>query len=332
MTLDQFTVLNVHVKIEPGSHLPVYAQLKEQIKFLILNGDLKPGTKLPATRQLAGFLRIDRNTVLKAYQELERDGLVECRQGRGCVVVEKPTAIARSIFSRLLGIVDRAIDQASELGINYDDFATFSYARAKQRQDVRVKQKLVFIECQAPIAIALAQVVQKRLDIEVTPLILQDLRQPTSKVDKLLNEVDLVVTTFFHIQELRKLLAKTGKEVIALAVKPHLESLIRIAGIPSGTSVALVCVNKSGAEEMKQTLDDSGIRELNVTLCGTDDMKYLAKQLPGHSVVIVSDFIADKVKPMLQINQELIVLDYTCLDEGAINLLRSILDEKRRDL
>jgi len=317
----------MQVRIEPNSHLPVYAQLKEQIKFLILNGELEPGAKLPTTRQLAGFLRINRNTVLKAYQELAQEGLIECRRGRGCVVVEHPMAVAQPVSARLLAIIDDAIEQAGELGVDPDDFAAFAYARARQRRDVRVKRRLVFVECATPIATTLAQIIQKKLGVEVIPVVLRDLEQPTAEAEELLREIHVVATTFFHIQEVRRLLAKANKEVVALGVKPHLENLIQIAGIPQGTPTALVCVSEYCASELKQSLEDAGIKGLEAILCGADDLQKLAETLPGLPVVIVSDFVADEVRPLLQPGQELIVLNYTTLDEGAIGLLGSLLTE-----
>ncbi len=318
----------MQVRIEPNSHLPVYAQLKEQIRFLILNGELAPGTRLPNTRQLAGFLGINRNTVLKAYQELKQEGLVECRPGRGCVVVERPTAVAQPVSARLLAIVDDAIQQASEIGIGPDDFATFAYARARQRRDVQVKRRLVFVECEAHITTALARAIQKRLDVEVTPVVLRDLQHPTVEVEEQLREAHVVATTFFHIQEVRRLLAKAKKEVVGLVVKPHLEKLFQIAGIPRGTHAALVCISERGALDMKRSLENAGINGLDESLCGIDDRQKLAETLPGHPVIIASDFVADQVRSLLQPGQELIVLDYTVLDEGAISLLRSMVTEE----
>ena len=58
--------------VEPDGHLPVHIQLREQIRFLILNDDLAAGSRLPTTRQLAGFLRTNGNTVQRAYRELAR--------------------------------------------------------------------------------------------------------------------------------------------------------------------------------------------------------------------------------------------------------------------
>ncbi|MCR4407624.1 MAG: GntR family transcriptional regulator [Anaerolineae bacterium] len=317
----------MRVRIEPNSPLPIHVQLKEQIRFLILNGELGPLTKLPTARQLAGFLRINRNTVLKAYQELVKEGLIECRRGRGCVVVEQPVSVVQSISTRLLTIIDNAIDQAGALGVSPDDFATLAYARARQRQDVQVRRRLVFVECAARISAAFAQAIQERLDVEVTPIVLADLQQPTAEVEMLLREAHMVVTTFFHLQEVRKLLAGAKKRVIGLGLKPHLERLVQIATIPQGTPTAMICVSDCSAQNMKQSLENGGIKNLEASACGVEDRQKLVETLAGRSVVIVSDLVADEVRPLLRPGQELIVLDYLTLDEGGISLLRSLLEE-----
>jgi GntR family transcriptional regulator len=316
----------MQLSIEPGGHLPVHVQLKEQLKFLILNGDLEPGARLPTTRQLAGFLRINRNTVLRAYQELAREGLIDCRQGRGCVVVEErsPDA-AQPVPARLLGIIDGAIEQARELGVSADDFATTAYARAKQRWDVQGQRKILFVECDAQTAADFALVIQERLDVEVIPLVLQDLEHPTTETGQHLLEARAVATTFFHIEEVERLLSRTGKETVALTVKPHLEALVRVAGIPKGTSVALVCVDEHNAGLMGQSLEQAGVRGLDVALCGANEPQKLAETLAQVSVVVASDHVADQVRPLVRPGQQLIVLNYMELDDGGINLLKSVI-------
>jgi GntR family transcriptional regulator len=319
----------MQVRIEPNGHLPVYVQLKEQLKFLILNGELEPGTKLPTIRQLAGYLGINRNTVQKAYQELEGEGLVECRRGRGCAVVEQIGTTTQPVVSpELLDVIDRAIEEARQLGVRPDDLATFLYARAQQRPAQPLTRHVVFVECEAAITNAIALTIQERLGMQVTPILLEDVREPTREVEEQLRQAHVVATTFFHIQELRTLLARTGKEVVALAVKPHLENLIRIAGIPRGTSVGLVCLSSGCAMELQRTLENAGIRGLDVTLGGVDDLDKLGEMLSEQPVVIASDFVAEQVRPLLEPHQEFIAMDYTTLDEGAINLLRSIVNEE----
>jgi GntR family transcriptional regulator len=322
------TERHMEIRVQPDSELPVYSQLKEQIKFLILSGELQTGAKLPSSRQLAGFLRINRNTVLKAYQELVRENLIECARGRGCVVVEPPKTVSQTSYSRLLAIVDEAIEQAVQLGVSPDDFGVFAYTRAKQSQEVRRKHRLVFVECEAPIASTLAQIIQDNLDIEVAPLVLQDLRQLSADVEQSIQDVDIVATTFFHIEEVKELLSRTNKKVVALAVKPQLDNLLQIARIPKGTHVLGVCVSAPAAGELIRSMEDAGIKGLDFSCGGTDDLKTLSKVLPLHPVVIASDFVAHEVRPLMQPDQKLIVLDYTTLDQGAMYLLRSMIGEE----
>lgn len=317
------------LRIKPNSHIPVHVQLQEQIKFLILNGELAPAAKLPTARQLAGFLRINRNTVLKAYQALVQEGLIECKQGRGCVVVEFPAAVAPSVSATLLRIIDRAIEEAGQLGVSPDDFAAFVYARAMQRMDVPVKRHIVFVECEPRIAAVLAQAIEQKLAVETTPITLQDLQQPTAEVEERLREAYVVATTFFHVQEVRQRLAKARKEVIALGVKVPLEQLVQIASIPAGTPVAMICATYESALNMKQSLENAGIKGLDARVCGVDAPEQLAETLQEVGVVIASDLVAQEVLPRLEANQKLIVIDYLTLDEGGLSLLRSILEEPR---
>jgi GntR family transcriptional regulator len=317
----------MEIRIDSSSQLPVYVQLKEQVKFLILTGTLEPGARLPTARQLGGFLHINRNTVLKAYQELVRDGLIECRRGAGCTVLEEPGALPRSALARVLAVVDEAIEHAGELGVGPDDFAALAYARAKQRQDVQARRRLLFVECSTEGAEALACRIEERLDLEVTPVVLQDVAHPTPEVEELLQQVDVIATTFFHIQQLRGLLPKTKKRVVALSVKPHLDSLVEIAGISEGTTVLLVCLSEAGARDMQRSLEDAGVKELHFVLRGVDEPERLAAAMAESAVVVVSDYVSDEVLPMLRPDQTAIVLDYTTLDEGAIYLLKSVMGE-----
>jgi len=318
----------MQLHVEPGGHLPVHVQLKEQLKFLILNGDLTPGAMLPTTRQLAGFLRINRNTVLRAYQELAQEGLIDCRQGRGCAVVERPEEAASPVSAELVEVIDGAIDQARELGVSAGDFTTAAYARARQRWDAPVQPKrIAFVECDAQTAADFAHAIQERLDVAVISMVLEDLAHPTAETGRQLREARAVATTFFHVEEIRRLLAQADieKNVVALTVKPHLDALVRVARIPRGTSVALVCVDERNAGLMGRSLANAGIDGLDIVLGGANEPQKLAETLAQVSVAVASDHVADAVRPLVRPDQELIVLNYMELDDGGINLLRSVI-------
>ena len=79
-------------KPNPSLGVPIYLQLMEQVKHAIETRALRPGDQLPAIRPLAEELVMNPNTVAKAYRELEREGVIELRQGSGAFVAQNPRA------------------------------------------------------------------------------------------------------------------------------------------------------------------------------------------------------------------------------------------------
>ena len=79
------------VQIDPRRHLPIYLQIAEAIRGGVAAGTYRPGEALPSLRELAVTLRVNPNTVQRAYDELSREGIVESRRGLGLFVAE-PTS------------------------------------------------------------------------------------------------------------------------------------------------------------------------------------------------------------------------------------------------
>jgi GntR family transcriptional regulator len=80
------------IKPNPSLGVPIYLQLVEQVKHAIETGALRSGDQLPSIRPLAEELVINANTVAKAYRELEREGVIELRQGAGAFVADTARA------------------------------------------------------------------------------------------------------------------------------------------------------------------------------------------------------------------------------------------------
>jgi GntR family transcriptional regulator len=74
------------VRLSPSSAVPIYQQIVDQVGLQIAGGRLKPGDRLPSVREMARALPANQNTVLKAYEALERDGFIERRHGDGTFV------------------------------------------------------------------------------------------------------------------------------------------------------------------------------------------------------------------------------------------------------
>ena len=89
-------------EITSASRLPIYQQLVQQVREAIARGDLKPEVQLPSVRQLSRDLVINPNTVARAYTELEREGLLNNRPGRGVFVAEPKDELTKDARRRRL--------------------------------------------------------------------------------------------------------------------------------------------------------------------------------------------------------------------------------------
>jgi len=98
------------VRIDTASRIPIYIQIVDRIRHLVAMGALKPGEQLPTMRQLAVDLRVDPNTVARAYTILDKEGVISTQQGRGTFIAEHPdedrlVAFRQEQLRRMLGHV-----------------------------------------------------------------------------------------------------------------------------------------------------------------------------------------------------------------------------------
>ena len=109
-------------RISTGSTTPIYRQLIDQIRLVILRGRLTPGDRLPSVRSLAQRLVINPNTVARAYGELARDGVIESQQGKGYFVASKRQVYTKAHRRRRLApLLEALVSEAALLDYSGDD-------------------------------------------------------------------------------------------------------------------------------------------------------------------------------------------------------------------
>jgi GntR family transcriptional regulator len=121
-SFEEVRAVAVWIDVESRSGVPIYVQIADQVRHAIEAGGFGPGDRLPTVRRLAEDLAIAPNTIVKAYNELQRMGLVESRPGVGTVVADGVAEVARerqvaAIFERLRLLAR----DAAALGISEDD-------------------------------------------------------------------------------------------------------------------------------------------------------------------------------------------------------------------
>jgi len=105
-------------KIDFKSGKPVYLQLVEQVRYAAASGAVRPGEALPSIRPLAEELRVNRNTVAKAYAELESLGVIETIAGKGCFLKENDCPLTKEVRHKLLvARIDEAVVTAHQMQI-----------------------------------------------------------------------------------------------------------------------------------------------------------------------------------------------------------------------
>ena len=120
------------------SGMPVYLQLVDQVKAAAASGALQPGEALPSIRPLAEELRLNRNTVAKAYSELESLGVIQTLPGKGCFLRQNHSPLRKEIRRKLLiEEIDQAIVMAHHLQVPGPEFLELVQERLEMLEDKR---------------------------------------------------------------------------------------------------------------------------------------------------------------------------------------------------
>ncbi len=113
------------LQIDFKSGKPVYLQVVDQVRYAAASGGLRPGEPLPSIRPLAEELRVNRNTIAKAYAELESQGIIETIPGKGCFLKENNTPFTKAVRHKLLlKEIDEAVVTAHHLQVDRENFLT----------------------------------------------------------------------------------------------------------------------------------------------------------------------------------------------------------------
>ena len=114
--------VHMHIVLSNSSNLPIYEQIKEQIKTQILTGELCENEMLPSLRQLAKDLKISVLTTTRAYNELEEEGYITSRQGKGFYVMPSGSDLMREqLIKEVESHLNNAITAARRASLSPDE-------------------------------------------------------------------------------------------------------------------------------------------------------------------------------------------------------------------
>jgi len=310
--------------------LPIYLQVKRRIESLISSGQWKRGQRLPTERALAAELGVSRNTVSLAYRQLEAEGLITSRQGRGTFVAEADDILRmENKRERLNRVIAVSYTHALALGVNPDEFLQVVTRRVEERRKMLSDVKIAFVECNREQLDYFSKELELGTGVKVLPVLTDDLFRGAEEARETVARSDMVVTTFFHLDEVRTSLPERSEDVLGIALDPDMETIVRIARLPPGSDVLLVCISERFAERVRKSMENAGITEVNVETVTGKDPAIVRDKLKGKRAVIVSPGRQKEVSAMAKRGTQIIEFVYRP-DAGSVNLLRSSVLEHRK--
>src|SRR3712207_3839175 len=311
------------LRINQKSHIPVHVQLEEQIKHLILTGNFEVGSRLPSIRALAGFLRVNRNTVARVISDLEREGFVESRRGSGVYVVEPP--VVEEEYRRR-EVLERVMDLAAAQAVSVEELGYALLARGGVK--AQEKAPILFVECTRPELDQFSAELEEQLPVEVEKVLVEDLRARISSAER--PPWRLAVTTFFHVHEVQELMEPLGIETVALLAEATLESLQRLTELPAGSPVGVVGNSQTCMENLSRSLEGAGLDHLNLTETYVEREDETRALLGEVQVVVCSSSTARRLGELGAPEDMQILEEDRTLDKGGIEMLGRMLRQLPR--
>ena len=308
------------LKINSKSHVPVHVQLKEQIKHLILTGGFEVGERLPSIRALAGYLRVNRNTVARVISDLEREGYVESRRGSGVYVIKPPEDAG---YLKRQEVLERILDLAAAQDVSVEDLAYELLARASVKP--HGKTRILFVECTEVELAQFAAELEAQLPVEVEGVLLEDLSRKLSETPE--PPWRVAATTFFHVHEVQEIVEPYGIETVALLAEANLESLQRLTALPAGTPVGMVGWGETCMENMSRSVEGAGLDHLKFVSVNVDDSpEEIQTILKEVSAVFCASVTAQKLRQRIEVPENVEVIEENrVLDQGGIEMLGGLL-------
>lgn len=313
----------IDIRINKESGVPLYLQVKKQIMDLIKNGTLKVGNKMPTERELSENLKVSRNTISAAYNELEQEGVLKSYQGRGTFVAEEANPWkAQNIKEKIIKFVDLGLEEAIETGMDVDEFLDIVSQRVKEKKEIMSKITALYVECNIEQSRMFSKQLTESTNMNVIPFTLNDIMNINEEKKNIIEKCQVIIATFNHVNEVARLTKPFKKEVIGVAINVDLQTIVKIARYPEETKFGFVCMSQEFMFKARGALEKAGLGNINIQYTNATDKDELKKTTNSSDVIIVSPGRYKDVKEIVGEEKEILRFIYS-LDDSSIKALKS---------
>ena len=314
--------MNYTFTINPNLDIPIYQQLVDAITIAVKKGDFKHGQKLPTVYEMTESLNIARGTIKRAYDELERSGIIEKVQGRGTFVCYHP-ANSGSRKEQAMCAIDAMFAKLEEMGFTNSEINIFLNLKLRERSEEEANIKVAVVECNPETLSQISDQLRSVGGVDLYSYMLESIKEYPYKISE---GFDLVVTTSSHAQYLENALP-LRKKIVRVALRPSPRFLSHIIKLRAGTRVGIVGYSNRFAGLLMRECEDYGediiMNKPFIASLNMDIKEYLKDKdtllVPRHYKKYFGAEINEIIK---KFNGEIIECYYE-MDEGSVMYLET---------
>ena len=213
-------------QINPQLDIPIYQQLVDTIRTAVKKGILAPNQQLPTVSELSEKLGIARGTIKRAYDELERSGIVDKAQGRGTFVCYQP-ANSGSRKEQAMAAIDTLLENLEELGFSAAEINIFLNLKLRERAEQESQVKVAVLEGNPENLAQMSAQLHTIPRIDLYSYLTETIEQYPYQLSE---DIDLIVTTAAHAEFLERVLPDRRRIArVAICLTPNcLSDIIKL--------------------------------------------------------------------------------------------------------
>lgn len=306
--------------VNPELNIPIYQQLVDAIRAAVKRGQLTAGQQLPTVQEVAGELSIARGTIKRAYDELEREGLIEKVQGRGTFVCYQPVNTG-SRKEMAMAAIDKLLKELEEMGLSAAEINIFLSLKLREKAEEEAYVKVAVVECNPETLSHMAEQLRHIPHVDLYSFLLESVQQYPYKLGE---DFDLIVTTAEHAGYVESILPAPRK-IARVALRPSTQTLAAVIRLQPREKVGVVSYSHRFGQLLKKTLahyaEEASVGE--ITLLDETLTAYLqdkdALMLPKGYEKYCS---AETARQLERFSGQRIECDYK-MDEGSLLYLEA---------
>lgn len=235
-------------QINTELNIPIYRQLVDSIRAAVKKGLLTAGQQLPTVQDLSADLGIAVGTIKRAYDELDREGILEKGQGRGTFVKYQP-ARPESRKDQAMDAIDSMLDRLEEMGFSPAEIHIFLNLKIRERAEQDYKVKVAVLECNPENLSQISEQMRRISGIELYSHLMDSVEAYPYKIGE---DMDLVVTTATHAQEVEALLP-VPKRVVRVGLRLTPACLAEIVKLRRHQVTGILCYSPRFGHLLQRT-------------------------------------------------------------------------------